>query len=111
MDQAIKQYVAETRHSVAQNLEKAGLAQQRVYVVDKESLVQVVKGQEPSLLLSDLELVDNLRSDARRQKSKFAPEGISAPAAQTTMATDSSTVSETVMSNEELQQVSELPRG
>ncbi|KAF9818988.1 hypothetical protein IEO21_02402 [Rhodonia placenta] len=77
MDQAIKQYVAETRHSVAQNLEKAGLAQQRVYIVDKESLVQVVKGQEPSLLLSDLELVDNLRSDARRQKSKFAPEGIS----------------------------------
>ncbi|KAH9917605.1 uncharacterized protein B0H18DRAFT_1033909 [Fomitopsis serialis] len=37
-------YIRDTRASVAQNLEEAGLLVQRVYLVDKNALVKVVKG-------------------------------------------------------------------
>ncbi|KAF9815583.1 hypothetical protein IEO21_04504 [Rhodonia placenta] len=77
MEKAIKHYVAETRYSVAQNLEKAGLPQQRVYVVDKESLVQVACGKEPKTLLDELELVKDLLAEAQRRRVRrpvFKPE-------------------------------------
>ncbi|KAF9818981.1 hypothetical protein IEO21_02395 [Rhodonia placenta] len=67
-DKAIKQYVAETRDSVAQNLEKAGLPQQRVYVVDKELLVLIANGKVPEGLLDELDLVSDLLEEARRRR-------------------------------------------
>lgn len=89
MEKAIKQYVAETRYSVAQNLEKAGLPQQRVYVVDKETLVQVTSGKGPKTLLDELELVKDLLAEARRRRVKMP---VFKPEASDLVASSSSTV-------------------
>ncbi|EED78938.1 predicted protein [Postia placenta Mad-698-R] len=75
-DKAIQQYVAETRRSVAQNLEKAGLPQQRVYIVDKETLVKIANGGGLSTGIDEWELIGDLLSTARDRRIKpkaFSP--------------------------------------
>ncbi|OSX65655.1 hypothetical protein POSPLADRAFT_1107200, partial [Postia placenta MAD-698-R-SB12] len=52
--------VAETTASVSENLANAELPPQRVYVVDKEALVQVVNGAEPAHLFDERDLVREL---------------------------------------------------
>ncbi|EED78939.1 predicted protein [Postia placenta Mad-698-R] len=68
MEKAIEKYVAKTGDSVAQNLEKAKLPQQQVNAVDKKSLVLVANGKVPRILLDDLELVKDLREEARTRR-------------------------------------------
>ncbi|KAH9832885.1 interferon-inducible GTPase-domain-containing protein, partial [Rhodofomes roseus] len=73
LERARELYVRETRASVARNLEAAKLPAQRVYLVDKESLVRVMKmkskpDKPPRGLLDEMELLQDLFGEARRRR-------------------------------------------
>ena len=57
-------YIEETRQSVKINLEAANLPQQRVYIVSKDTLVNLVKRRVPKDAIDELELLKDLLSDA-----------------------------------------------
>jgi len=65
---AREKYIRETRTSVARNLQAAGLPEQRVYMVDKDTLAQVVKGRHPGEYIDEWELLRDLLGEARRRR-------------------------------------------
>ncbi|KZT69851.1 hypothetical protein DAEQUDRAFT_811129 [Daedalea quercina L-15889] len=67
MARAREQYVRESRESVSRNLEVAELPQQRVYLVDKQTLAPLVKGQGPGDAIDEKDLLDALSQEARRK--------------------------------------------
>ncbi|KZT69882.1 P-loop containing nucleoside triphosphate hydrolase protein [Daedalea quercina L-15889] len=60
LERAAERYVAESQKSVAHNLQLAELPQQRVYLVDKETLVQLVKGRRPKTTLDENDLLRDM---------------------------------------------------
>ncbi|EPS98975.1 hypothetical protein FOMPIDRAFT_1096809, partial [Fomitopsis schrenkii] len=65
---AKEQYIRETRASVARNLKSAGLHDQQVYMVDKETLVQVANGKHPREFIDEWVLLRDLLGEARRRR-------------------------------------------
>lgn len=65
---AKEQYIRETRASVARNLQAAGLSSQQVYMVDKETLVQVASGKQPREYIDEWVLLRDLLGEARRRR-------------------------------------------
>ncbi|KAI0725792.1 interferon-inducible GTPase-domain-containing protein [Fomitopsis betulina] len=65
---AREQYIRKTRASVARNLQAAGLSDQRVYLVDKEALVQAVKGRQPKEYIDEWELLRDVLGEAHRRR-------------------------------------------
>jgi hypothetical protein len=70
------QYIEKTRWNVHDNLEKAGLPQQRVYLVSRDTLLatRMEKPPEKNILLDEHELLKDLYSEAYtrlRSKSHF----------------------------------------
>ncbi|KZT69854.1 hypothetical protein DAEQUDRAFT_726168 [Daedalea quercina L-15889] len=65
---AREKYIRETRASVERNLKAAGLAEQPVYMVDKETLAQVVKGREPREYFDEWVLLRDVLGEARRRR-------------------------------------------
>ena len=53
--------------SIAQNLEAAKLPQQRVYLVDKDTLVKVVKGKPIRDPIEESDLLHDLLAEAHRR--------------------------------------------
>ncbi|KZT02380.1 uncharacterized protein LAESUDRAFT_414992 [Laetiporus sulphureus 93-53] len=66
---ARQQYLSETRESVGRNLELAQLPNQRVYIVDKEMMVQVVKEERRTDLLDESELLQDLKTETQKRRS------------------------------------------
>ncbi|EPS93842.1 hypothetical protein FOMPIDRAFT_59934 [Fomitopsis schrenkii] len=64
LQRAREMYVKETRASIAQNLEAAKLPQQRVYLVDKDTLVKVVKDKPVKDPIDELDLLRDLLAEA-----------------------------------------------
>lgn len=67
LQRAREAYVRETRVSIAQNLDAAKLRQQRVYLVDKDTLVKVVKDKPVKDPIDELELLRDLLAEAHRR--------------------------------------------
>ncbi|EED78924.1 predicted protein [Postia placenta Mad-698-R] len=65
---AREEYIRKTRESIAKNLDRAGLSSHRVYVVDKENLVQIAKGKRARDALEERELLDDLITEARNRR-------------------------------------------
>ena len=65
---ARKQYLLETRESVVRNLDLAQLPHQRVYIVDKEMMVQAVKGKLLRNVFDEWELLRDLLTEARKRR-------------------------------------------
>jgi len=65
---AREKYIRDTRASVARNLEAAGLPEQRVYLIDKETLVQVIKDKQPKQYIDEWDLLRDLFGEARRRR-------------------------------------------
>ncbi|TFY57757.1 hypothetical protein EVJ58_g6837 [Rhodofomes roseus] len=60
-------YIQETRASVAQNLDAADLPEQRIYLVDKDSLAKVVKGRLANDEIDETKLLDDVFAEAHRR--------------------------------------------
>ena len=60
-------YIRETRMSIAQNLEAVKLPQQRVYLIDKDTLVKVVKGKQVKDSIEELDLLRDLLAEAHHR--------------------------------------------
>ncbi|KZT00046.1 uncharacterized protein LAESUDRAFT_816722 [Laetiporus sulphureus 93-53] len=67
---AREQYDLETRKSVLRNLEQAKLPPQRVYLVDKETMAQVIKGRQPPKAIDEWILLRDLLAEARLRRSR-----------------------------------------
>ncbi|EPS98976.1 hypothetical protein FOMPIDRAFT_1103069, partial [Fomitopsis schrenkii] len=67
---AREEYIAATRAMVERNLQEAKppLPEQRAYVVDKETLTQVVNGKEPKDCIDEWLLLQDLLGEARRRR-------------------------------------------
>ena len=65
--EAREQYVRASRETVSRNLEEAELPLQRVYVVDKQTLVPLVLGQESDDVVDENELLGALSEESRRR--------------------------------------------
>lgn len=67
---AREQYVKESRETVSRNLEAAGLPQQRVYLVDKQTLVPLVRGEArgSAEVVDENDLLDALSEESRRKE-------------------------------------------
>lgn len=65
---AREEYIRKTCASVASNLEAAGLPTQRVYLVDKETLIQVAKGKQPRECMDEMALLEDLLGEVRRRR-------------------------------------------
>ncbi|TFY57760.1 hypothetical protein EVJ58_g6833 [Rhodofomes roseus] len=61
-------YIEETRASVAQNLQDAELPEQRVYLIDKDTLVRAVKGKKTKNVIDEWELLRDLLKEACRRR-------------------------------------------
>ena len=57
---ARKQYIEETRKNVRANLEDSNLPEQRVYVVNNDNILNIVKMKSPKKAIDELELVTDL---------------------------------------------------
>jgi len=57
-------YIKETRRSVRINLKAANLPQQKVYIVSKDTLLNLIKRRVPKDTIDELELLKDLLSDA-----------------------------------------------
>ncbi|KIK93948.1 hypothetical protein PAXRUDRAFT_828482 [Paxillus rubicundulus Ve08.2h10] len=67
--EARKQYIAETRANIKQNLEDAELPDQRVYMVSNSVLCSIVKNQNtPPEIIDELELMKVLLSDTHSRR-------------------------------------------
>ena len=62
------QYTSQTRKSVERNLDTAQLPHQRVYIVDKETMVQVVKREHPKDILDESELLRDLETEMKERR-------------------------------------------
>ena len=67
---AREKYDLETRESVMRNLEEAKLPPQRVYLMDKETMVQVIKGRQPPKAIDEWILLRDLLAEARLRRSR-----------------------------------------
>jgi len=65
---ARERYIRETRASVAKNLEAAGLPEQRTYLVDKETLLRIVKNKIPKDYIDEWVLLQDLLGEASRRR-------------------------------------------
>ncbi|EPS93596.1 hypothetical protein FOMPIDRAFT_8235, partial [Fomitopsis schrenkii] len=65
---ARERYVKESRETVSRNLQAAGLPQQRVYLVDKQTLVPLVQGQGSGEVVDETELLAALSEESRRKQ-------------------------------------------
>lgn len=65
---ARERYVAESRETVSRNLEAAGLRQQRVYLVDKQTLVPLILGQGSEGVVDEGDLLGALSEELRRKE-------------------------------------------
>ncbi|KZT69885.1 hypothetical protein DAEQUDRAFT_765198 [Daedalea quercina L-15889] len=65
---ARERYIQDTRASVARNLQAAGLLEQRAYLVDKDTLVKIVKGRVVKNEIDDSDLLQDLIAQARRHR-------------------------------------------
>ncbi|TFY64964.1 hypothetical protein EVJ58_g2286 [Rhodofomes roseus] len=63
---AREKYVRESRESVARNLELAELPQQRVYLVDKQTLILLSQGQHTGDTIDESDLLGVLAQEAQR---------------------------------------------
>ncbi|EED80812.1 predicted protein [Postia placenta Mad-698-R] len=70
MEEAIEKYVTDTRTSVAGNLAKAQLPDQRVYMVDIDNICKIVKGKKPKTDIDECDLMRDLLSTARDRRIK-----------------------------------------
>ncbi|CCM05140.1 uncharacterized protein FIBRA_07348 [Fibroporia radiculosa] len=73
---ARQMYISETRKNVAQNLEAAGLMQQKVYMVDRDTLVKVRNGEQPREYLDEWNLLHDILTEAsirREGRKEHAP--------------------------------------
>ncbi|KZT69887.1 hypothetical protein DAEQUDRAFT_243948 [Daedalea quercina L-15889] len=61
-------YIQETRASVAQNMEAADLSEKRVYLVDKDTLVSVVKNRPVKDALDEAKLLQDLLAEVHRRQ-------------------------------------------
>ncbi|KZT11133.1 P-loop containing nucleoside triphosphate hydrolase protein [Laetiporus sulphureus 93-53] len=68
MARAREQYISQTRQSVARNLDAAQLPNQRVYIVDKEAMVSVVKGKHAKDALDEPELIQDLNIEMEKRR-------------------------------------------
>ncbi|KAH9917615.1 interferon-inducible GTPase-domain-containing protein [Fomitopsis serialis] len=66
---AREMYIQEIRASIARNLVAAGLPEQRVYMVDKDTLARMVKGRPVMDGIDEEKLLRDLLAEARRQKA------------------------------------------
>lgn len=71
MEKARRAYMRETRDSIARNLGHANLPHQRVYMVDKEYLVQVSQGKHPKDVLDEWDLLKDLLSEASARRVRM----------------------------------------
>ncbi|KZT00048.1 uncharacterized protein LAESUDRAFT_604149, partial [Laetiporus sulphureus 93-53] len=65
---AREKYDLETRESVMRNLEEAKLPPQRVYLMDKETMAQVIKGRQPPKAIDEWILLRDLLAEARLRR-------------------------------------------
>ncbi|EPS98960.1 hypothetical protein FOMPIDRAFT_1050959 [Fomitopsis schrenkii] len=66
---AQEKFVRETQATVDDNLKAAGLEKQRVYVVDKKTMLQYVSGEDPGdNLLDERELLSNALGEMLRRR-------------------------------------------
>jgi hypothetical protein len=66
--EARAKFINETRQSVQRNLTKAGLPEQRVYIVSKDKLFGVIKGKRVADMIDEEQLTNDLLSDARARR-------------------------------------------
>ncbi|PCH37661.1 hypothetical protein WOLCODRAFT_148611 [Wolfiporia cocos MD-104 SS10] len=69
---ARERYIADTRQTVTENLEEAGLLPQRVYVVSKDTMLRVVRQEPARDLLDEVQLRDALLTTARMERLQGA---------------------------------------
>ncbi|KZT69883.1 P-loop containing nucleoside triphosphate hydrolase protein [Daedalea quercina L-15889] len=60
METARSRYIRDTSEIVERGLEEAGLAHQRVYIIDKNALVKVVNGRAPAGCIDEVELLQDM---------------------------------------------------
>jgi len=65
---ARKQFIAETRRSVKENLSAAGLPDQQVYIVSQKVLLGVVRDKSPRRTIDELDLLRDLYNEAYRSR-------------------------------------------
>jgi len=70
LERAREMYIQETRASVSRNLDAAGLSQQRVYMVDKDTLARIVKGRSVRDGIDENELLHDLLAEAHRRNAR-----------------------------------------
>ena len=70
---AHSKYIEETRESARANLEHANLPEQRVYIVSKDNMLNIVRGRRPNKAIDELELVTDLFTHAHARRSRNAP--------------------------------------
>jgi len=70
LERAREMYIQETRASVARNLKAAGLPEQRVYMVDKDTLARKVKGRSVRDGIDEEELLHDLLAEAHRRNAR-----------------------------------------
>ena len=64
---AREQYIKESRETVSSNLKAAGLREQRVYLVDKQTLVPLVRGQGSAEIVDENDLLRALSEESGRK--------------------------------------------
>lgn len=72
-----EQLVDETRRNVKANLAEANLPDQRVYVVSSSCLRAVAKGEQPSRVIDEIQLLNDLYTEAQARRVRHESGGIS----------------------------------
>ena len=70
LERARKTYIQETRANIEGNLKAAELPQQRVYLVDKDVLVRVVKGKRPKDVIDEEAFLQALTDEIHRHPNQ-----------------------------------------
>ncbi|KAG2094448.1 uncharacterized protein F5147DRAFT_701103 [Suillus discolor] len=65
---AREQLVNETRHNVKANLAEANLPDQKVYIVSSSCLRAVAKGNQPSKVIDEIQLLNDLYTEAQARR-------------------------------------------
>jgi GTP-binding protein EngB required for normal cell division len=74
---AREQLVDETRRNVKANLAEANLPDQKVYVVSSSCLQAVAKGEQPSRAIDEIQLLNDLYTEAQARRVRHESEGVS----------------------------------
>lgn len=69
LERARDMYIRETRANIEENLKAAELPYQRVYLVDKDLLVRVVKGRPAKNAIDEVALFQDLIAEIQRRKA------------------------------------------